>query len=536
MHLHHYGNTTYECEHSKLPSQINVTTIENEIPSIRFTYNLNNGKYETAYTKDQISECNVTKLDIKRFERIDLENNITENTIKYKSDPNPITKTHIYATESGTPGKGYGDETVKYEKFLVAYNNNRNVRDQINSIDNWLYEMMEERDSTLEFVDTVKYLLYMYDGKNRGVTELSIEGLFETNMSNFGSFIYGDSLEEKVWFTLRAEGYSEEAVAAIMGNIYGESGFRADAIESNGEGYGLCQWSFGRKKQLIEYAKSKGKDWKDEDTQIEFLIGEITKGGGANGYAKFQMAGTHYGYTYSSWKDAKDIEEATKAFMAVFERPDMTVAHTDRRVKAAKDYYNQFHGKERAGGQFNTGKGDIIGTYTSTITGRTFTIFNQTRTGLASSMGSEWSGYCNKCVAACIATGYNGGNANDALRRTLNWSDILSVDSNTNEYFNQYGLTAKVSGKNAYSTKNIRENLLKGNYIAIRFKGATYGKSGQQYTANVHWIGIIGYKEENGKEQIFISDSGHGATGWKDLDEFERCKGTIQYFTIISEK
>lgn len=161
--------------------------------------------------------------------------------------------------------------------------------------------------------------------------------------------ITGNTVEEKVWFSLKNIGISEYAVAGVMGNIEGESSFDPHCVESNGEGIGLCQWSFGRKTQLQKYATSKGVEWSDVDTQIEFLIGEITKGGGANGYASFQMSGTHYGYTYDTWYKATDTDTATEAFMAVFERPDMTVAHTDRRKKSAKEYYEQFKGKSYNG-------------------------------------------------------------------------------------------------------------------------------------------------------------------------------------------
>lgn len=157
--------------------------------------------------------------------------------------------------------------------------------------------------------------------------------------------IVGNTVEEKVWFSLKNIGISEYAVAGVMGNIEGESSFDPNCVESNGEGIGLCQWSFGRKTQLQKYATSKGVEWSDVDTQIEFLIGEITKGGGANGYASFQMSGTHYGYTYDTWYKATDTDTATEAFMAVFERPDMTVAHTDRRKKSAKEYYEKYKGK-----------------------------------------------------------------------------------------------------------------------------------------------------------------------------------------------
>ena len=43
----------------------------------------------------------------------------------------------------------------------------------------------------------------------------------------------------------------------------------------------------------------------------------------------------------------------------------------------------------------------------------------------------------------------------------------------------------------------------------------------------------MGYKEEDGIKQIFIGDSGHGQTGWHNIDEFESVKGNIQYLRAV---
>lgn len=176
------GNIIYN-----LPGSIAVTTnATNEIPSIDYIYTLyNDDEYRTTADRNGLTECVVEKLETKTFQKTDIVNNITVNVTRYPADPNPTTRTHIYATKSGKPGRGYGDENTEYEKFLVAYNNNRNAIEQINSVDSWLYEMMEENQNTVNMVDTVKYLLYMYDGINRGVTELDLS-LFEPD--EFTSF------------------------------------------------------------------------------------------------------------------------------------------------------------------------------------------------------------------------------------------------------------------------------------------------------------------------------------------------------------
>lgn len=52
------------------------------------------------------------------------------------------------------------------------------------------------------------------------------------------------SVEENkkaIWNYFKASGYSDEATAGIMGNIYAESGFKPDVSEIGGAGYGLVQ-------------------------------------------------------------------------------------------------------------------------------------------------------------------------------------------------------------------------------------------------------------------------------------------------------
>lgn len=108
----------------------------------------------------------------------------------------------------------------------------------------------------------------------------------------------------------------------------------------------------GRKRQLQDYAASKGTEWSDENTQVEFLIGEITPGGGANGYASYQL-GTYKGYSGSDWENATTPEDAAIAFCWSFERPGKP--RLDVRTKAARKYYEQFKDLEKPSG------GGIIG-------------------------------------------------------------------------------------------------------------------------------------------------------------------------------
>lgn len=178
------GNITYGYE---MPTSFTVTTKRtSELPfEVNFDYRLNNNyTYSLNNTnKDDVLKCNISKLLIRPYNKINLNNNITTTITKYPSDPNPTTNTHIYAK----------DENGNFEKFLVAYNNNKDARDMINSIDLWLFEMMEENESTINLLDIVKYLLYMYDGTDYGVTELDLslfnpDGFSTLNIGNGTGF------------------------------------------------------------------------------------------------------------------------------------------------------------------------------------------------------------------------------------------------------------------------------------------------------------------------------------------------------------
>ena len=167
--------------------------------------------------------------------------------------------------------------------------------------------------------------------------------------------MYGATTEEKIWWALLDAGYSKESAAGALGNIWRESGFQYDVVEGgynefNG-GIGICQWTnsprdsgSGRNQQLRDYAASKGKEWTDLATQIEFLLAELTPGG--NGYAEYQLMNNH-GYTTESWANASTPEEAASAFMWTFERPATTGNAEGERQQKAREYYELFKDTER---------------------------------------------------------------------------------------------------------------------------------------------------------------------------------------------
>lgn len=125
-------------------------------------------------------------------------------------------------------------------------------------------------------------------------------------------------------------------VAAIMGNIAAESEFDPAKIEAPhaaaGDGFGLCQWSFDRRRQLEEYAFSQGIPPANINVQLDFLYSELTGQGAAGLFSNIQM-------NFNTFLATDDLEQAVYYFGRAFERPNEAYAHWERRLDAAKRYY-----------------------------------------------------------------------------------------------------------------------------------------------------------------------------------------------------
>lgn len=172
------------------------------------------------------------------------------------------------------------------------------------------YEIGTEAENVVEATPEVEAT------QEANTTEKTVEITKEDNRTT----------EQIVWDYLKAAGYSDIQTAGIIGNLYQESGLNPARIESNGEGIGLVQWSFGRKQNLINYASSKGVDWSDLETQLEFLVSELDSKQFYNPYK-------------DTFENPYSVSEATEAFCFGFERPNKAKANLDFRVEKAWEAY-----------------------------------------------------------------------------------------------------------------------------------------------------------------------------------------------------
>ena len=152
---------------------------------------------------------------------------------------------------------------------------------------------------------------------------------------------------QAVWQFFTGKGYSPAATAGIMGNMEQESGMRPDIIQGNGRGpaAGICQWEnyntkSARWKDMNAHAQSKGKDWKDLQSQLEFIDIELQGKSPGDNYTSTLLKKNWGGY--EGFKAITDYKKATEAFEKSFERAGKI--NWNNRYAGAKKYYDKFAG------------------------------------------------------------------------------------------------------------------------------------------------------------------------------------------------
>lgn len=134
--------------------------------------------------------------------------------------------------------------------------------------------------------------------------------------SNRVGYVYGRLIEK---------GMPPHIAAGFVGNFMVESRASIDphAVGDGGSAVGIAQWN-DRRPALIEFARKRGKDWQDLDTQIDFILHELDT---TEGRAKAEIWAT------------TTPQDAALAVSRYYERPG--VPHNDRRAGFARSVYDQ---------------------------------------------------------------------------------------------------------------------------------------------------------------------------------------------------
>lgn len=177
-----------------------------------------------------------------------------------------------------------------------------------------------------------------------------------------------NNTEARIWNHLKGWILNDYGVAALMGNLYAESGLNPRNLQNSYEkslcftddaytaavdsgayagfvrdaaGYGLAQWTYwSRKEALLTYAKAAGASVGDLETQLNFLHKELAES---------------YPAVLAALKSAKSVREASDVVLTKYERPaDQSENVKIKRAGYGQTYLSRYAGGSSAGKEGNT--------------------------------------------------------------------------------------------------------------------------------------------------------------------------------------
>ena len=289
----------------------------------------------------------------------------------------------------------------------------------------------------------------------------------------------GNDNAEKIWNFLKSKGFTDEQVAGIMGSLWGESNhFNPDLNEEgNGIGYGIAQWSFGRRTNLENYAKEQGKPISDLGVQLNFLWYELE---------------TSQSAAKNAVTSSNSVLEATTAWTLQFERPreDLRAGRIKEGEEVGNKMLSQFAGKG------SSGRGKASGPIT--FIGDSITV------GVQEKLSSTFSG---SNVSATV--GDSIAAATSKLPNTIH--DTVVINLGTNDNFDENAaeaLIGKLKGKKIYWVNNFSKNQ-NVDYNVVNQKLSAF-------TSRHNEVKILDWKsyvEKNGgRDKLYAADGVHHST------------------------
>jgi hypothetical protein len=229
--------------------------------------------------------------------------------------------------------------------------------------------------------------------------------------------LVGKNTEEKIWNFFKSKGYTDFAIAGIMGNMYAESGLSPINVQNNGNanlgmtdaeftkavdsgkysrdrfikdsyGYGLVQltwWTL--KRDYYDYAKKAKKSIGDLETQLKFIHKLFTE---------------NYKTMCNTLMKAKSVLAASNAVLLQFERPaDQSVSMQKRRASFGEVYYKKYrvvkYALKKNCGIYPKKYKDLVGGASKPIItltkGKTITLIKDLKNGWSKVSHGEKVGY-----------------------------------------------------------------------------------------------------------------------------------------------
>ncbi|MGM9599441.1 MAG: phage tail tip lysozyme [Faecousia sp.] len=236
-----------------------------------------------------------------------------------------------------------------------------------------------------------------------------------------GGSTKGLSNQDIIWNFFKNQGFTDAAVAGILGNIEQESGYMPNNLQSSANdrsgmtdaqfttavdngtisrsefissskfgaapnytyGYGLVQWTYStRKAGFYDYAKSQGTSIANLTTQLNYILREMSWESGLFDYLK----------------TATSVSDATVYFQDHYERPGSP--QTAKRIAYAEAAFAKYHTHNYSSTVTKVASCTAAGvrTYTCSSCGNTYT-------DSIAALGHSWGEWSTTTAPTCIAAG-----------------------------------------------------------------------------------------------------------------------------------
>ena len=326
--------------------------------------------------------------------------------------------------------------------------------------------------------------------------------------------VSGSDNRSKIWSFListKFSGYGNQAfgpvqAAGAIGNFFQESGWRFDAVQPNGDGHGIAQWSNTRRGTLMALASKMGKPWSSEEVQFQMITNELN-----GSYGKALVA--------KGYDKLTDPVAASLMFQLVYEGAGdpQQQNRNDAAKKALKDLAGIQPGaafSSSAGGgctpsDSSTSASTLTNAKASFTTKDGFPVYLQQDPRWANTAyGSSTIGPsgCGPTTMAMIISALTGQSITPDVTAKQAASDGMYTAGSgsswdiANDLAKHYGLKTTSIGSNA---AKITSAVKAGSYVVIAGKGAL------PFTSAGHYIAIRGVTSDG---QWQVADPGHQAT------------------------
>ncbi|MHC5229036.1 phage tail spike protein [Enterococcus sp. LJL99] len=214
-----------------------------------------------------------------------------------------------------------------------------------------------------------------------------------------------------IWQYFKNKGWTEEAIAGMLGNMQSESQIIPDMDElSGGGGYGLVQWT--PKSKLVDWCNEQGIDYRTLDSQCQRIQFEVNNN--IQWFYNYDRPDIAY-ISFKEFTKLKDINHAAECFIALYEHPGDP--YQPNRAIQARYWYDKLHNL-KAGSSGTKGLAHL-----ESLVGQWL------GNGECYAVSAEYSGYLGGCgLGAGTAYGLSHviGNTDAAadIGSSYNWSAV----------------------------------------------------------------------------------------------------------------